>query len=118
MGITDRVKKMTSQVGAEASKAGRLAQAQLKLTSLKSDVGTAEKELGQAAFEVYERGELQAPALEVQFARLREARDAVAAKEAEIAEIKTESDDDASAADAGAAGTTEAPQAAADQETT
>jgi len=93
VGFKDQMKKAASTVGAGASKAGRLTQAQVKLTSLKSDVGSAEKELGQAAFELNERGELQAPSLEVQIENVRQAKAAVAAKEEEIEAIKAEGDE-------------------------
>ncbi len=93
MGLFDQVKKAATTVGSEAGKAGRVAQAQVKLKSLQGDVGDAEKELGQAAFSLLDSGQLQAPALDAQMAKVREAKAAVAAKEAEIAAIKAEGEE-------------------------
>jgi hypothetical protein len=95
--VAGEVKEAASTVGTEAGKAGRTAQAQMKLKSLQGDVGEAEKELGQAAFAQVDDGTLVAPGLEAQMAKVREAKAAVAAKEAEIAAIKAEGDDDTAA---------------------
>ncbi len=119
MGILDQVKKAAatgagvvkdaaSTVGAEAGKAGKVAQAQVKLRSLQGDLADAEKELGQAAFDLCERGDLPSTGLEAALATVREAKAAVAAKEAEIAAIKAEGAD-APAADAPGESATEMP---------
>jgi hypothetical protein len=105
--VAGEVKEAGKAVGSEAGKASRTAQAQIKLKSLQGDVGEAEKELGQAAFGLIDGGGLQAPALEAQMAKVREAKAAVAAKEAEIAAIKGEGES------AGAPVTEAAPAAAA-----
>jgi hypothetical protein len=113
--VAGEVKDAASTVGSEAGKAGRVAQAQMKLKSLQGDVGEAEKELGQATFAQLESGQLQAPGLETQIGKVREAKAAVAAKEAEIAAIKAEGESAASAEApvAGAAPTEAAPAAPA-----
>ena len=113
MGIKDRVKKAASTVGAGAGRAGRLAQAKVRLGSLKRELDAAEKELGQVALELFERGALQAPALEAPLTRLREAKTAVAAKQAEIAAIKLKGGEEPEAAPGAA---TEAPDSGAGTE--
>lgn len=88
--VAGEVKEAASAVGSEAGKAGRVAQAQMKLKSLQGDVSDAERELGKAAFGLAETDQLQTPALAEAVAKVREAKAAVAAKEAEIAAIKSE----------------------------
>jgi|GEM_PF-3545737 len=88
--VAGEVKEAGKAVGAEAGKAGRVAQAQVKLRSLQGEQGDAEKELGQAAYDLAESGQLATPALEEAVAKVREARAAVAVKEAEIEAIKAE----------------------------
>jgi hypothetical protein len=100
--VAGEVKEAASTVGTEANKAGRAAQAQMKLKSLQGDVGEAEKELGQAAFAQIGDGTLVAPGLEAQLAKVREAKAAVAAKEAEIAAIKAEGEAEGEAEEAAA----------------
>ena len=88
--VADEVKGAATTVGTEAGKAGRVGQAQMKLRSLQGDQAKAEKELGQATYDLIEAGSVQAPALDGAMAKTREARAAVAAKEAEIEAIKAE----------------------------
>lgn len=95
--VAGEVKGAATAVGAEASKAGRVAQAQMKLKSLQGDVGEAEKALGQAAYGLAETDQLQTPALAEAVAKVREAKAAVAVKEAEIEAIKAEADQESGA---------------------
>ena len=90
MGIIDDVKKTGSSVAEGAGRTAKVAQAQIKLPSLKWDVSNAKKELGAVAFDLLERGELAHAELDTPLAKVKDALAAVAAKEAEISALKTQ----------------------------
>lgn len=116
--VAGEVKEAGKAVGDQANRAGRIAQAQVKLRSLQNDQATAEKELGQAAFALAEQGMLPQPELQAAVARVREAQAAVAAKAAEIEAIKAEETGGPAPTDAAAtasASDTSAPETAAEE---
>lgn len=89
MAIIDDLKKTGSSVAEGAGRTAKVAQAQLKLQSLKWDVSTAKKELGAVAFDLLERGEVANAELDAPLAKMKDALALVAAKEAEISALKT-----------------------------
>jgi len=91
MGFLDSVKKTATNVASDAGKAGKVAQAQLKLKSLQGDVANAQKELGAIAYDLVARGAVSHVEMEAPVAKVREAQALVAEKEAEIAELRAQS---------------------------
>ena len=90
MGLFDDFKKAAGSVASDAGKAGKIAQAQMKLKSLQGDVGTAHKELGAVAYDLIARGAISHAELEPPVAKVREAQALVAEKEAEIAQLRAQ----------------------------
>jgi hypothetical protein len=90
MGIFDTMKDKAGDLADDAGRAGKIAAAQVKLKSLQGDVEKAIGYLGHEAFDLIDRGELVCPGLDPATARVREARQLVADKEAEIAALRAE----------------------------
>jgi hypothetical protein len=90
MGFLDNVKKAATNVASDAGKASKVAQAQLKLKSLQGDVAGAQKELGAIAYDLVARGAVSHVEMEAPVAKVREAQALVAEKEAEIAELRAQ----------------------------
>src|SRR5450756_12494 len=110
MGLFDTVKLKANALAADAERAGKVTAAQARTVVLQNDIRKAERELGHGAFSLIESGEIAHPGLEAAAARLREARQALEDKEAEIARLRgrAEAGDEA----APAAPIAEAPPAA------
>lgn len=90
MGFFDDLKKAASNVASDAGKAGRVAQAQIKLKSLQGDAADAIKELGAIAYDLVVRGAIAHVELDGPVAKVREAQALVTAKEAEIADLRAQ----------------------------
>jgi len=90
MGIFDTMKDKAGDLADDAGRAGKIAAAQVKLKSLQGDVDKAIGYLGHEVVDLIERGELVYPGLDPAMARVREARQLVADKEAEIAALRAE----------------------------
>jgi hypothetical protein len=88
MGLFDTVKLKANALAADAERAGKVTSAQARTVVLQNDIRKAERELGHTAFSLIENSEIAHPDLEVATTRLREARQALADKEAEIAELR------------------------------
>jgi hypothetical protein len=88
MGLFDTVKLKANALAADAERAGKVTAAQARTVVLQNDIRKAERELGHGAFSLIESGELAHPDLEAAAARLREARQALHDKEAEIARLR------------------------------
>ena len=110
MGLFDTVKLKANALAADAERAGKVTAAQARTVVLQNEIRKAERELGHSAFSLIESGEIAHPDLEAAAARLREARQALEDKEAEIARLRrrAEAGDEA----APAAPIAEAPPAA------
>ena len=110
MGLFDTVKLKANALAADAERAGKVTAAQARTVVLQNEIRKAERELGHSAFTLIESGEIAHPELETAAARLREARQALKDKEAEIARLRrrAEAGDEA----APAAPIAEAPPAA------
>jgi hypothetical protein len=91
MGIFDTIKDKAGDLAGDAERAGKVGAAQVKLKSLQGDVDKELQTLGREAFELIEKGELSHPALDAAVARVRDAKNVVADKEAEIEKLKAES---------------------------
>lgn len=102
MGLFDTVKLKANALAADAERAGKVTAAQARTVVLQSDIRKAERELGHGAFSLIESGELAHPDLEAAAARLREARQVLHDKEAEIARLRhgAEAGDEAAPASA------------------
>lgn len=111
MGFFDKVKEKAGDIAGDTARAGKVAQAQMKIKSLNGDIEKAKAEIGAAALELIEKGELSNPAFSDGLAKVTEARAAIAAKEAEIAELKAQGAEGAEAATAAAAPVADAPAA-------
>lgn len=92
MGIFDTIKDKAGDLAGDAERASKVTAAQVKLKSLQGDVDKALQLLGREAFELVEKGELTQAGLEGAVARVRDAKKAVADKEAEIQAIKSQND--------------------------
>jgi hypothetical protein len=90
MGFFDTVKDKAGALATDAGRAGRVTAAQARLVVLQNDLRKAERELGQAAFALAERGGLDHPDLASAVERLRAIAAEVGAKEAEIAALRNE----------------------------
>ena len=90
MGIFDSMKGKAADLADDAGRAGKVAAAQVKLKSLQGDVDGALTELGRKAFGLVEEGELDHASLEAAVAKVREARQLVADKKAEIDGLRAE----------------------------
>ena len=88
MGLFDTVKLKANALAADAQRAGKVTAAQSRIVVLQNDIRKAERELGHSAFPLLESGELGHPDLEAAASRLREARHALADKEAEIEALR------------------------------
>jgi len=88
MGLFDTVKLKANALAADAERAGKVTAAQARTVVLQNEIRKAERELGHAAFSLIESGEIAHPELETAAARLREARQALKDKEAEIARLR------------------------------
>lgn len=88
MGLFDTVKLKTSALAADAERAGKVTAAQARTVVLQNDIRKAERELGHSAFSLIESGEIAHPNLEAAAARLRETRQALHDKEAEIEALR------------------------------
>jgi len=88
MGLFDTVKLKANALAADAERAGKVTAAQARTVVLQNDIRKAERELGHGAFSLIESGELAHPDLEAAAARLREARQVLHDKEAEIARLR------------------------------
>lgn len=108
MGFFDKVKEKAGEVASDTARASKIAQAQMKVKSLHGDVDKAKGELGAAAYELIDKGELSNPAFDEAIAKIRDAQAKVAEKEAEIAALRAEGEA-AKAAGAGAPAETAAP---------
>lgn len=98
MGFFDTVKAKAGDLAADAERASKVAAIQARMAVLQQDLKKAERELGQAAFSLVERGELSHPELALAIDGVRGAQAAIDAKEAEIAQLRT--DDEAATASA------------------
>ena len=63
MGFFDTVKGKAGALAADAERAGKVTAAQARLVVLQNDLRKAERELGHAAYQVAERGDLVHPDL-------------------------------------------------------
>ena len=88
MSFFDNVRAKASDLAADAERAGRVGAAQTKIAVLQQDLKNAERELGQAAFALIDRGQISHPELAAATEAVREAQRAISAKEAEIADLK------------------------------
>ena len=88
MGLFDTVKLKANALAADAERAGKVTAAQARTVVLQNDVRKAERELGHSAFSLIESGEIAHPDLEAAAARLREARQVLTNKEAEITGLR------------------------------
>jgi len=88
MGLFDTVKLKANALAADAERAGKVTAAQARTVVLQNDIRKAERELGHSAFSLIESGEIAHPDLEATVARLREARQVLKNKEAEIAGLR------------------------------
>lgn len=88
MRFFDTAKAKASDVAVDAERTGRLAAARIKLIALQNDLKKAERELGQATFEMIERRSPDQQALTAAIARVQAAHAAITAKEAQIAELR------------------------------
>jgi len=88
MGLFDTVKLKANALAADAERAGRVTAAQARTVVLQNDIRKAERELGHSAFSLIESGAIAHPDIEAATARLREARQALRDKEAEIAGLR------------------------------
>jgi len=102
MGFFDTVKDKANALASDAGRASKVTAAQARVVVLQSEVRKAERELGHAAFDLIERGELEPAGAAEAAARLREAHRALSDKEEEIAAIRAAAGDPQAAA--GAAG--------------
>ncbi|MEI6451490.1 MAG: hypothetical protein WCP98_16310 [Actinomycetes bacterium] len=92
MGLFDTVKLKANELAADAERAGRVTAAQARTVVLQNDIRKAERELGHSAFSLLESGAIAHPDLEAAAARLRDARQALSDKEAEIAQLRRGAD--------------------------
>jgi len=90
MGIFDTIKDKAGDLAGDAERAGKVGAAQVKLKSLQGDVKDAMAKLGEDAFALIEKGELTAPGLETAITGVRDAKQLVADKEAEIEKLKAQ----------------------------
>ena len=90
MGFFDTVKGKAGALAADAERAGKVTAAQARLVVLQNDLKKAERELGHAAYQVAERGDLDHPDLTYALERLRATTAEVHAREAEIAALRGE----------------------------
>lgn len=88
MGLFDTVKLKANALAADAERAGKVTAAQARTVVLQNEIRKAERELGHSAFSLIESGEIGHPDLEAAATRLREARQALQNKEAEIARLR------------------------------
>jgi hypothetical protein len=88
MGLFDTVKLKANALAADAERAGKVTAAQARTVVLQNDIRKAERELGHNAFPLIDSGEIAHPDLEAAAARLRDARQALNDKEAEIAGLR------------------------------
>ena len=88
MGLFDTVKLKANALAADAGRAGKVSAAQARTVVLQNDIRKAERELGHSAFSLIESGAIAHPDLEAATARLRDARQALADKEAEIEALR------------------------------
>jgi hypothetical protein len=102
MGLFDTVKLKANALAADAERAGKVTAAQARTVVLQNDIRKAERELGHSAFALIEGGHIAHPDLEAAATRLRDARRALADKEAEIVGLRrgTEVGDEAEPAPA------------------
>lgn len=92
MRFFDTAKAKASDVAVDAERTGRLAAARIKLIALQNDLKKAERELGQATFEMIERRSPDQQALTAAIARVQAAHAAITAKEAQIAELRAQAE--------------------------
>jgi hypothetical protein len=90
-----RATQMANDLAAGAQKSGKLAQAQLKLSSLQKDAQAARTSLGGLTYGLASRGEISHPELAEALEKVRAADELVRAKEQEIAQVKSEGGDGA-----------------------
>lgn len=88
MGLFDTVKLKANALAADAERAGKVTAAQARTVVLQNEIRKSERELGHAVYSLLENAELAHPDLEAAATRLREARKALADKEAEIAVLR------------------------------
>ena len=100
MGLFDTVKLKANALAADAERAGKVTAAQARTVVLQNDIRKAERELGHTAFSLIESDEIAHPDLETAAARLRDARQALKSKEAEIAGLRRGAEAGAEAAPA------------------
>lgn len=90
MGLFDTVKLKANALAADAERAGKITAAQARSVVLQNDIRKAERELGHATFALIESGELAHPSLDASADVLRQAHQALADKEHEIAALRGE----------------------------
>jgi hypothetical protein len=88
MGFFDTVKEKAGAFATDAERAGKVTAAQARLLVLQNDLRKAERDLGHAAAALIEAGAHLHPDLGPSAARVRETREALRAKEAEIAALR------------------------------
>ena len=98
MGFFDTVKDKANALASDAGRASTVTAAQARVVVLQREVRKAERELGHAAFDLIERGELEPAGAAEAAARLREAHRALSDKEEEIAAIRAAAGDPHAAA--------------------
>jgi hypothetical protein len=101
MGFFDTVKQKAGVIAGDAERAARVTAAQARLVVLQNDVRKAERDLGQAAYELIDRGGLAPAGLEEAVARLSAALGEISDKEAEIARLRGTHAADEAPAEAG-----------------
>ena len=92
MGIFDTMKDKAGGLAEDAGRAGKITAAQVKLKTLQGEVEKTIGYVGHETVDLIDRGELVYPGLDPAMARVREARQLVADKEAEIAALRAEGD--------------------------
>lgn len=88
MRFFDTAKAKAGDVAVDAERTGRLAAARIRLIALQNDLKKVERELGQATYEMIEHHAPDQTALTAAIARVQAAHAAIAAKEAQIAELR------------------------------
>jgi len=89
MGLFDTVKLKANALAADAERAGKVTAAQARTVVLQNEIRKAERELGHSAFALIDSGEIAHPDLDAASARLRDARQTLKDKEAEIEALRS-----------------------------
>lgn len=90
MGFLDKMKETAGDIADDTVRAGKLAQAQLKLRSLQGELDAAIKEFGTVAHGLFATGAIAHADLDGPGRRIAVAEQAIVDKNAEIAALKAE----------------------------